>query len=77
MSSDEFPISWRDPQYVGAVVSVLTTDGVAFYAGLTDGPPTPETAMFVCSPYSFHGQSPTRSPAAGYELTERDHSDGR
>ncbi|WP_435076469.1 hypothetical protein [Halococcus sp. AFM35] len=44
---DEFPRSWRDPQYVGAVVGVLATGAVAFYAGLTAGPPTPGTAMSV------------------------------
>ncbi len=41
-----FPGSWRDPQYVGAVV-VLATGVVAFYAGLTAGPPTPGMAMSV------------------------------
>ena len=43
----EFPSSWRDPQYVGAVVGVLATGAVAFYAGLTAGPPTPRMAMSV------------------------------
>jgi hypothetical protein len=45
--AEEFPSSWRDPQYVGTVVGVLATGAVAFYAGLTTGPPTPGMAMSV------------------------------
>jgi hypothetical protein len=45
--AEQFPSSWRDPQYVGGVVGVLATGAVAFYAGLTAGPPTPETVVFV------------------------------
>ena len=47
MSSDEFPTSWRDPQYVSTVVGVLAMGAMIFYAALTDGPPTPETVWFV------------------------------
>ncbi|EMA51796.1 MULTISPECIES: hypothetical protein [Halococcus] len=45
--ADEFPSSWRDPEYVGTVVGVLATGAVVFYAALTAGPPTPETVTFV------------------------------
>ena len=45
--TEQFPRSWRDPGYVGAVVGVLATGAVAFYAGLTAGPPTPGMAMSV------------------------------
>jgi uncharacterized membrane protein YjgN (DUF898 family) len=45
--TEEFPRSWRDPDYVGAVVGVLATGAVAFYASLTAGPPTPGMAMSV------------------------------
>ncbi len=47
MSFREFPTSWRDPRYVEAVVGVLATGAVLFYAALNDGPPTPETVIFV------------------------------
>jgi hypothetical protein len=47
VSSDEFPTSWRDPQYVSTVVGVLAIGAVLFYAALIDGPPTPETVSFV------------------------------
>lgn len=47
MSFEEFPTSWRDPQYVSTVVGVLATGGVVFYAALNDGPLTPETVIFI------------------------------
>jgi len=47
MSSDGFPTSWRDPQYVGTVVGVLAIGAVVFYAALNGGPPSPETIIFV------------------------------
>ena len=43
----EFPRSWRDPEYLGAVVGVLAAGAVVFYAGFTAGPPTPKTVAFV------------------------------
>ena len=44
---EQSPTSWRDPDYVAGVVGVLATGAVAFYAGLTAGPPTPGMAMSV------------------------------
>jgi len=35
MSGSEFPSSWSDPRYVAAIVSVIATGALYFYAGLT------------------------------------------
>ncbi len=35
MSNTEFPSSWTDPRYVAAIVGVVATGALCFYAGLT------------------------------------------
>ena len=47
MRSDEFPSSFRDPQYVSTLVAVLATGTLFFYLGLTDAGPTVQEAGFV------------------------------
>ena len=54
--NDTFPNSWRDPRYLDTVV-VLGT--LFFYAGLTHGPPTPESIAilaFVISVVAWLGE---------------------
>lgn len=47
MFSTDFPSSWGDPEYVGAVVGVLATGALVFYSALTQSGPTVEEITFV------------------------------
>jgi len=45
--ADSVPSSWRDPRYLTTVLGLLVFGALLFYAGLTDGPPAPESiALF-------------------------------
>lgn len=47
MPSDEFPSSWRDPDYVAAVVGVLAVGVLAFYSAFVPSAPPIGTVGFV------------------------------
>lgn len=47
MSNNEFPSSWRDPQYVSTVVAVISVGALFFYSAFGDAAPSPETIGFV------------------------------
>ena len=47
MPSSEFPSSWRDPRYIAAIVSVIFTGALYFYAGLTQSGLTIEEITLV------------------------------
>ena len=47
MSGSEFPSSWSDPRYLAAIVSVIATGALYFYAGLTQSGLTIEEITLV------------------------------
>lgn len=47
MSNDDFPTSWRDPDYIAAIVGVVATGALFFYSALVEAAPSTETIGFV------------------------------
>ena len=47
MSSEGFPSSWRDPEYVSALVGVAAVGALGFYSALAPSAPPIETVLFV------------------------------
>lgn len=47
MPSDEFPTSWRDPQFVATVVGLLAFGASVVYSALTRSGPTVEEITYV------------------------------
>jgi len=47
MSETEFPSSWTDPRYVAAIVSVIATGALYFYAALAESGLTIEEITLV------------------------------
>ena len=44
---DTVASSWRDPRYLTTLVGLVTFGVLVFYAGLTNGPPAPESVAIV------------------------------
>ncbi|MXR52696.1 hypothetical protein GRX03_13910 [Halovenus sp. WSH3] len=47
MSDSSFPTSWRDPEYVAAVVGTVATAALFYYSALSSSAPSTETVGFV------------------------------
>ncbi|WP_122088596.1 hypothetical protein [Halalkalicoccus subterraneus] len=47
MPADGFPTSWRDPDYIAAIVGVIATGALFFYSALVESAPSTETIGFV------------------------------
>lgn len=47
MSAEGFPTTWRDPNYVAAVVGTIATAGLFYYSALVGSGPSAETIGFV------------------------------
>jgi len=47
MSERDFPSSWRDPEYVSAIVGVLAIGALFFYSAMVESAPRTETIGFV------------------------------
>ena len=47
MSADDFPSSWRDPQYISTVVGVIAVGSLFFYSAFVESAPSPETIGFI------------------------------
>jgi len=47
MSTNDFPTSWRDPDYIATVVGVISTGALFFYSALVESAPSSETIAFV------------------------------
>jgi len=45
--AEQFPTSWRDPEYVGAVVGVLAVGAVAGYLQVADAGVSTETFVWL------------------------------
>lgn len=45
--NDSTPSSWRDPRYLATVIGLVAFGALVFYAGLTSGPPAPESVAIV------------------------------
>jgi hypothetical protein len=44
---DTMASSWRDPRYLTTLVGLVTFGVLVFYAGLTNGPPAPESVAII------------------------------
>jgi hypothetical protein len=64
MSTKGFPTTWRDPNYVAAVVGTVATAGLFYYSALVESGPSAETVGFVL----FWILAPT---TVAYELARR------
>lgn len=53
VSLDQWPTSFRDPQYISTLVGILAIGALAFYAAVVDSAPSIETVF--CSSW---GDSP-------------------
>jgi hypothetical protein len=47
MSTSSFPTTWRDPNYLAAVVGTIATAGLFYYSALVSSAPSTETIAFV------------------------------
>lgn len=47
MPQDSFPTTWRDPEYLAAVVGTVATAGPLYYSALASSAPSSETTGFV------------------------------
>lgn len=47
MANGEFPNSWRDPDFVAAIVGVVAVGALFFYGAYADGGPAAETIGLV------------------------------